>query len=90
MNPTCCQNGAEIRRLREESLGISVAALAARVGIKRQSLCNIELGNKPAGLQTLIKIAAELGVPVDQIIRPRPAPVPLHQVTAAKPTGAAA
>jgi transcriptional regulator with XRE-family HTH domain len=90
MNPIGCQNGAEIRRLREESLGLSVAQLAARVGINRQSLSNIELGNRPAGLETLIRIAEELGVPVDQIIKARPAAVPITRATAATAKGAAA
>ena len=67
MNPTRCQDGTAIRRLREGQ-GVGVTEFAARVGIKRQSLSNIELGNKPAGLGTLIKIARELGVPLDDIV----------------------
>jgi transcriptional regulator with XRE-family HTH domain len=63
-----CQDGAAIRRIREEQR-ITPADLAARVGIMRQSLYNIELGNKPAGLAVLVKIARELGVPVDEVIR---------------------
>lgn len=69
MNHIGCQDGAAIRRLREERGYASVRAFAVRVGIKPQSLSNIELGNKPAGLAVLVKIARALDVPVDQIIR---------------------
>lgn len=68
MNQFGCQDGAAIRRLREER-DLSALDLAERVGIKRRSLYNIELGNKPAGLAVLVKIARELRVPVDRIIR---------------------
>jgi transcriptional regulator with XRE-family HTH domain len=70
MNPrNGSQNGDEIRRLRKEELRISGRAFAKRVGITSQALSNIELGNKAAGLDTLIAIARELNVKVDQIIR---------------------
>lgn len=72
MNRTVSQDGAEIRRLREESLRISVTALAARVGINPQSMSNIELGNRRAGLAVLVAIAHELSVPLDQIIKATP------------------
>jgi transcriptional regulator with XRE-family HTH domain len=68
MNRKVSQNGAEIRRLRKENLGLSVPAFAARVGIRGQSLSNIELDNKPVGLTTLIRIAKELGVPIEAIL----------------------
>jgi transcriptional regulator with XRE-family HTH domain len=67
MNQNGCQDGAAIRRLREDQR-ISAGDLADRVGIIRQSLYNIELGNKPAGLAVLVKIARELGVQVDEIL----------------------
>ncbi len=70
MNPrNGSQNGDEIRRIRKEKLGLSGRAFARRVGITSQSLSNIELNNKAAGLDTLIAIARELGEPVDAIIR---------------------
>jgi transcriptional regulator with XRE-family HTH domain len=68
MNQFGCQDGAAIRRLREER-DLSALALAERVGIKRRSLYNIELGNKPAGLAVLVRIARELRVPVDKILK---------------------
>lgn len=61
------QDGAKIRQLRKEA-GLTVTALATRVGINPQSLSNIELGYKPAGLGVLIQIARELGQPVDGLI----------------------
>jgi transcriptional regulator with XRE-family HTH domain len=63
-----CQDGAAIRRIREER-NRTPADLAASVGIRRQSLYNIELGNKPAGLAVLVRIARELRVPVDRILK---------------------
>ena len=78
MNRHGCQDGDAIRRLREERAYFSeraergnwsIKAVAGRVGITRQSLSNIELGNKPAGLAVLIRISRELGVPVDKILR---------------------
>lgn len=68
MNQIGCQDGAAIRRIRE-GLGLSPLELAERVGIKRRSLYNIELGNRPAGASVLVRIARELRVPVDRIIR---------------------
>lgn len=68
MNHIGCQDGNAIRRIRKER-DITPADLAARVGIRRQSLYNIELGNKPAGLAVLVRIARELGVQVDRVIR---------------------
>lgn len=69
MNPTVNQDGEEIRRLRKERLDLSVPAFAARIGIRPQSLSNIELGNKPAGLGTLLRISRALGVPMEQILK---------------------
>jgi transcriptional regulator with XRE-family HTH domain len=67
MNQVGCQDGGRIRRLRED-LRLSGSELARRVGVKPQTLSNIELGNKPAGIGTLLKIARELGVPVDELV----------------------
>jgi len=62
------QDGAEIRRLRERT-GVNVPAFAARVGITSQALSNIELGTRSASLRVLIRIAEELGVRLDLIVR---------------------
>jgi transcriptional regulator with XRE-family HTH domain len=69
MNRNGCQDGAAIRRLRKARGYDSVKAFAMVVGITPQSLSNIELGNKPAGLAVLIRISREFGVPVDRILR---------------------
>lgn len=66
MNRNGCQDGREIRRLRGDR---TVAWLAGRVGIRPQSLSNIELENKPASISVIIDIARALGVPVDAIIK---------------------
>ena len=68
MNQYGCQNGAAIRRIREER-ELSALDLAERVGIRRRSLYNIELGNKPAGLAVLVRIARELNVKVNEILK---------------------
>lgn len=74
MNRKVNHDGAEIRRLREERLGLSVQQFAARIGIKPQSLSNIELGNRSAGLATLIRISRALGVPVEELLLEEPEP----------------
>jgi transcriptional regulator with XRE-family HTH domain len=68
MNRIGSQDGAKIRALRKQR-GLSVPGFAELIGITPQALSNIELGNKPAGISTLISIARELGVPVDDLIR---------------------
>lgn len=68
MNQNGCQDGREIRRLREQR-DRTVTWLAGRVGIKPQSLSNIELGTKPASVAVIVAIARELGVSVDAIIK---------------------
>lgn len=50
--------------------------LADRVGIKLRSIYNIELNNRPAGTEVLVKLARTLGVKVDEILKhdaPEPA-----------------
>jgi transcriptional regulator with XRE-family HTH domain len=69
MNHIGHQDGNAIRRLRRERGYHSVKAFAVRVGITPQALSNIELGNRPAGIDVLVTIARELSVPVDEILR---------------------
>lgn len=68
MNQIGCQDGAAIRRIREERK-LSALELAERVGIRRRSLYNIELGNKPAGIDVIVRIARELRIQVDEILK---------------------
>jgi transcriptional regulator with XRE-family HTH domain len=84
MKPVGCQDGAEIRRLRELRQ-YPVGKFARRIGVRSQSLSNIESGRRPAGAGTLIRIARELEVPVEAIIRPD-----LDDSTDDEPAGAVA
>lgn len=78
-----CQDGDAIRRLRKERGYRTVKSFALRVGIRPQSLSNIERGNKAAGIDVLVAIASALEVPLDEIV--------LKAGTAgAEPKGAAA
>lgn len=68
-------NGATIRAIRK-AIGISQVSLAARAGITKVYLCQIELGTKdkqpsPAVLRD---IATALGVPLEAISYPVPEP----------------
>jgi transcriptional regulator with XRE-family HTH domain len=63
------QDGRKIRELRKQR-GIDRIEFAARIQILPQSLSHLELNNKQARLDTLIRIARELEVPVDEVIRP--------------------
>ena len=63
------QDGEKIRALRKVAGYATATAFAERLGIKPQSLINIERGNRPAGLAMLIRIAGELGTSVDDLLR---------------------
>lgn len=52
-----------------EAAGLSVTELADRIGVVPGSLSNVELGNKPASLTMLIRIARELNKSVDTLLR---------------------
>ncbi len=64
-------NGSAIRVMRE-ALGIKQIALAARVGIGRSHMCEIELGSQQPAIATAQRIAEALGVPLDAITYPVP------------------
>lgn len=57
-----------LRALREAS-GLSQAALAERVGLSRQSLVAIEAGRQTPGTPVSLRLAEELGAPVEQIFQ---------------------
>jgi XRE family transcriptional regulator, fatty acid utilization regulator len=62
------QDGDKIRQLRKDA-GLTVTELAERIGVVPGTLSNIELGNKPAGLGLLIRIAKELGKQLDTLVK---------------------
>jgi transcriptional regulator with XRE-family HTH domain len=67
MGTTGRQDGMRIRLLRVER-DITVVEFASRIGISRHFLTSIERRRKAASLTTLVKIADEFGVPVDDLI----------------------
>jgi transcriptional regulator with XRE-family HTH domain len=62
-------NGATIRVLRE-TLGISQASLAARAGLSKSYLCEVELGTYQPTLARTRRIASALGVSLDAVTYP--------------------
>jgi transcriptional regulator with XRE-family HTH domain len=62
-------NGATIRVLRE-ALGISQASLAARAGLSKSYLCEVELGTYQPTIARTQRIAGALGVTLDAITYP--------------------
>ncbi|WP_321801536.1 helix-turn-helix transcriptional regulator [Caballeronia sp. J97] len=61
-------------------LGISQEALAARAGIHRTHISQLERGAANLGLDTLIVVAAALGVEeVDLLAVPTEQPLPVHR-----------
>ena len=56
-----------IRALRSEHDEMSQAALAARVGVTRQTLNAIELGKYSPSLEVAFRIAGVFGVRVDEV-----------------------
>lgn len=78
-------DGGKIRRLREGRLKISASQFARRVGVKPQSMINIERDHRSASLGLLSRIAAELNVPLESLLRE-----PGSDEGDAEPNGAAA
>lgn len=62
-------NGASVRVIRELS-GISLTDLAARVGIAKASLSNVERGIYGTSPETNRKLAEAMGVPLEAITYP--------------------
>jgi transcriptional regulator with XRE-family HTH domain len=58
--------GAVIRSIRE-SLGMLQGELAARAGISHSHMCKIEKGVETGRVETIARIARELGVSLDEI-----------------------
>lgn len=65
-------NGSAIRAVRE-ALGVQQKALAARAEITAPYLSQIECGVRQPPMDTVRRLATELGVPVDAITYPAPA-----------------
>lgn len=65
------QIGRRIRQTRKRIAGLTQEKLAKRVHLTRTSVTNIEKGRQKLLAHTLIEIARELNVSVDQLI-PRP------------------
>ena len=61
------QVGAILRNLRQ-ARGISLRALAPRVGIHFTHLSHIENGRQPCGRETLIRLAEQLGADADMLL----------------------
>lgn len=68
-------NGATVRALRK-ALGISQVSLAARVGVTKVYICQIELGTKDKNPspEVVRDLAEALGVTVEAISYPVPEP----------------
>ncbi|MFJ8154793.1 helix-turn-helix domain-containing protein [Streptomyces sp. NPDC094468] len=60
--------GEHIRHART-NVGLTQEALAHRVGLDRPSIVEIEAGRRNATVNTLLRIADELGVPLAQLVR---------------------
>ena len=67
--PPSIQDGEKIRELRKSRLKVNASQFARRLGIKPQSMINIERGRRSASLALLIQIARELDEPVDALLR---------------------
>jgi putative transcriptional regulator len=57
----------EIRRLRFEHGEMTQQALAARIGVTRQTVNAIELGKYSPSLEAAFKIAAVFGMPLESV-----------------------
>lgn len=61
-----------IRRLRFDADEMTQAELAKRVGVTRQTVLAIEKGKYSPSLEVAFKIAAALGVPLDEVFQYEP------------------
>jgi len=68
--------GENVRRLRLER-GLSVVDLAARSGIARATLTQLESGRGNPTIETIAALAAVLGAHADRLLRHEPAPAVL-------------
>ena len=78
--------GEQVRRLREDA-GLRGNELAARVGLSRASIANLEAGKQAVPLHTFAAIAQVLGADVAALL-PRPGAMALGDVTVAPDTPA--
>lgn len=62
-------NGAAVRVIRE-LLGVSLTDLAARIGVAKASMSNIERGVYGTSPETNRKLAEAMGVPLESITYP--------------------
>lgn len=60
--------GREVARLRRER-GLSLEGLAARSGVSRKSVVNVEQAHKAPDVRVLHGLAHGLGVPLPDLIR---------------------
>jgi ribosome-binding protein aMBF1 (putative translation factor) len=58
-------------RVWREHRGLSLRALAARLGMSAGYISDIEAGKKDGSIETLRAIASELGASMDDLTRPR-------------------
>ncbi|HXS16107.1 MAG TPA: helix-turn-helix transcriptional regulator, partial [Polyangiaceae bacterium] len=65
---------ANIKRLREEA-GLSQKALAEVSGVPRPTIAHLESGQANPTLTVVLKVAAALGVGVDNLVEPAESPV---------------
>ncbi|MDB5093164.1 MAG: hypothetical protein JWO85_1265 [Candidatus Eremiobacteraeota bacterium] len=59
--------GARVRA-RREALALTQAALAARAGISRPSVANVEAGRQNVGLRQLVSLAQALDVELASLL----------------------
>ena len=56
-----------LKRLRQEHDGMTQQALAAQIGVTRQTIIAIELGNYQPSVELALRLARELGTSVEAI-----------------------
>jgi XRE family transcriptional regulator, regulator of sulfur utilization len=61
--------GERVARLRDER-GLTQAELASKAGVFRETLADIERGASQPKLETLMRLAAALRVPIIRLIQP--------------------
>ncbi|MBQ8953686.1 MAG: helix-turn-helix transcriptional regulator [Clostridia bacterium] len=65
--------GLRVKDVRVQ-FGLSLELFAARLGVSRSHLCNVECGRKQPSLEMLAKLASEFDVSMDYLVLGRQTP----------------
>jgi transcriptional regulator with XRE-family HTH domain len=69
MRQAMCAEVARLLRVERQRQGLSLGGLAEKAGLSRQMISYVEQGERNPTLDTLLRVAAALGIELDEVIR---------------------